>query len=206
MLDYFSTYGEEEKHRRKSTVSHRIAVNLSRHFSPSCRIEIDISSTDILVEENVKECDALVAVTSNSETNILTCVAAKRMGVPKTIAEEENIEYIKLAEGMGVDAVINKKLITAGRIFRFTLSNKVRSIKCLNGSDADVLEFIVSPGSKITKGKIKDLGFPSQAIIGGIVRGNESIIATPDTEIMPYDRVVVFALPEELERTNKFFI
>ena len=206
MLDYFSTYGEEEKHRRKSTVSHRIAVNLSRHFSPSCKIDIDINSTDILVEENVKECDALVAVTSNSETNILTCVAAKRMGVPKTIAEVENIEYIKLAEGMGVDAVINKKLITAGRIFRFTLSNKVRSIKCLNGSDADVLEFIVSPGSKITKGKIKDLGFPSQAIIGGIVRGNESIIATPDTEIMPYDRVVVFALPEELERTNKFFI
>ena len=166
----------------------------------------DGRNTDILVEENVKECDALVAVTSNSETNILTCVAAKRMGVPKTIAEVENIEYIKLAEGMGVDAVINKKLITAGRIFRFTLSNKVRSIKCLNGSDADVLEFIVSPGSKITKGKIKDLGFPSQAIIGGIVRGNESIIATPDTEIMPYDRVVVFALPEELERTNKFFI
>ena len=69
-----------------------------------------------------------------------------------------------------------------------------------------MLEFIVIPGSKITKGKIKDLGFPSQAIIGGIVRGNESIIATPDTEIMPYDRVVVFALPEELERTNKFFI
>ncbi len=166
----------------------------------------DGRNTDLLLEEDVRSFDAFVAVTSNSETNILSCVAAKRMGVSKTIAEVENIEYIKLAEGMGVDAVINKKLITAGRIFRFTLSNKVRSIKCLNGSDADVLEFIVSPGSKITRGKIKDLNFPKEAIIGGFIRGDESFIATPETEISPYDRVVIFALPEVLERTNKFFI
>lgn len=166
----------------------------------------DGRNTDLLLEEDVKSFDAFVAVTSNSETNILSCVAAKKMGVSKTIAEIENIEYIKLAEGMGVDAVINKKLITAGRIFRFTLSNKVRSIKCLNGSDADVLEFIVSPGSKITRGKIRDLNFPKEAIIGGFIRGDESFIATPDTEIRPYDRVVIFALPEVLEKTNKFFI
>ncbi len=166
----------------------------------------DGRNSDLLLEEGVKDMDAFVAVTSSSETNILSCVAAKRMGVPKTIAEVENIEYIKLAEGMGVDAVINKKLITAGRIFRFTLSNKVRSIKCLNGSDAEVLEFIVNPSSIITKGAIKDLHFPQEAIIGGIIRGNDSFIATEDFIIKPYDRVVVFALPQVLSKVNKFFI
>jgi len=128
------------------------------------------------------------------------------MGVPKTIAEVENIEYIKLAEGMGVDAVINKKLITAGRIFRFTLSNKVRSIKCLNGSDAEVLEFLVNPDSNITRGPLKDLKFPKEAIIGGVIRGNESFIANEYTELKPYDRVVVFALPQVLSKVNNFFI
>ena len=166
----------------------------------------DGRNTDLLIEEDVKDFDAFVAVTSSSETNILACVAAKRMGVPKTIAEVENIEYIKLAEGMGVDAVINKKLITAGRIFRFTLSNKVRSIKCLNGSDAEVLEFLVNPDSNITRGPIKDLKFPKEAIIGGVIRGNESFIANEYTEIKPYDRVVVFALPQVLSKVNNFFI
>ena len=106
---------------------------------------------------------------------------------------------------MGVDAVINKKLITASRIFRFTLSNKVQSIKCLNGSDAEILEFIVNPNSTVTKGKIRDLSFPKDAIIGGIIRGNSSFIAVGDTEIKPYDRVVVFALPSALKKVNKFF-
>ena len=179
---------------------------LSEILNKSLIINGDGRNSDLLLEEDVKNMDAFVAVTSSSETNILSCVAAKKVGVGKTIAEVENIEYIKLAEGMGVDAVINKKLITAGRIFRFTLSNKVRSIKCLNGSDAEILEFIVNPNSLITTGPVKDLNFPKEAIIGGIIRGNESFIAKGDTNIKPYDRVVVFALPTALAKVNKFFI
>lgn len=166
----------------------------------------DGRNTDLLVEEERGSYDAFVAVTSSSETNILACVAMKNLGVPKVIAEVENIDYIKLAEEMGVDAVINKKLSTAGRIFRFTLSNKVRSIKCLNGSDAEVLEFIANTDSAITKGPVKTLHFPREAIIGGVIRGNESFIANDTTCIAPYDRVVVFALPQALERVNKFFL
>ena len=179
---------------------------LAEVLSKSLIVNGDCTNTDLLLEEDVKDFDAFVSVTGSSEANILSCVIAKRMGVPKTIAEVENIEYIKLAEEMGVDAVINKKLITASRIFRFTLSNKVRSIKCLNGSDAEVLEFIVNPDSLITKGAIKDLKFPKEAIIGGIIRGNESFIANPYNIIKPYDRVVVFALPQVLSKVNKFFI
>lgn len=165
----------------------------------------DGRNSDMLLEENIRDYDAFVAVTNNSETNILACVAAKSLGVERTIAEVENIEYIKLAESMGVDAVINKKLITAGRIFKFTLSNKVRFIKYMSGTNAEVLEYIVAPDTEITRRPLKDMAFPSNAIIGGIIRGNESYIAVGDTHIQAYDRVAVFALPEAVKEVDKFF-
>ena len=151
------------------------------------------------------EYDAFVAVTNNSETNILACVAAKSLGIARVIAEVENIEYIRLAESMGVDAVINKKLITAGRIFKFTLSNKVRFIKYMSGTNAEVLEYIVAPDTAITKKPLKDMNFPRNAIVGGVIRGNESYIAVGDTHIQAYDRVAVFALPEAVKEVDKFF-
>jgi trk system potassium uptake protein TrkA len=165
----------------------------------------DGRNSDMLIEESIKDFDAFVAVTNSSETNILACVAAKSLGVARTIAEVENIEYIRLAESMGVDAVINKKLITAGRIFKFTLSNKVRFIKYMSGTNAEILEYIVAPDTKITKVPLKDMGFPHNAIIGGIIRGNESFIAVGDTQIQAYDRVAVFALPEAVKEVDKFF-
>ena len=178
---------------------------LSENLNRTLVINGDGRNSDFLYEEDVKSCDAFVAVTSSSETNILACVAAKKMGVPKTIAEVENIEYIRLAEGMGVDAVINKKVITAGRIFRFTMSNKVRTVKVIGGSDAEVIEYIVNPDSQITRAPIGELNLPDDAIIGGIIRGNEALIADDDTAIKPYDRVVIFALPTALGRIEKFF-
>lgn len=165
----------------------------------------DGRNSDMLLEESIRDFDAFVAVTNNTETNILACVAAKRLGIARTIAEVENLEYIKLAESMGVDAVINKKLITAGRIFKFTLSNKVRFIKYMSGTNAEVLEFIVAPDTKITKVPLKDMNFPRNAIIGGVIRGNESYIAVGDTHIQAYDRVAVFALPEAVKEVDKFF-
>ena len=178
---------------------------LSENLNRTLVINGDGRNSDFLYEEDVKSCDAFVAVTSSSETNILACVAAKKMGVAKTIAEVENIEYIKLAEGMGVDAVINKKIITAGRIFRFTMSNKVRTVKVIGGSDAEVIEYIVNPDSQITKAPIGELNFPQDAIIGGIIRGNEAAIVSDQTLIRPYDRVVIFALPTALGKIEKFF-
>ncbi len=165
----------------------------------------DGRNSDMLQEESIREYDAFVAVTNNSETNILACVAAKRLGVARTIAEVENLEYIRLADSMGVDAVVNKKLITAGRIFKFTLSNKVRFIKYMSGTNAEVLEFIVSPDTAITKKALKDMDFPKNAIIGGVIRGNESFIAVGDTQIQAYDRVAVFALPEAVKEVDRFF-
>ena len=181
------------------------SVRLANFFKNALVINGDGRDTELLMQEGLQYMDAFIAVTGNSETNILTCLAAKRMGVKKTIAEVENFDYIKLAESMGIDTVINKKLITASRIFRYTMSTEVSAIKCLTGSDAEVLEFIVKPNSPVTKGKIKDINFPKDAIIGGVVRGDSSHIANGTTEIKAYDRVVVFALPSAINKVGKFF-
>ena len=165
----------------------------------------DGRDSDFLLEEGIKDFDAFVAVTGNDEANILACVVAKKFGVEKTIAEVENIEYIRLAEEMGVDAVINKKLITAGKIFKMTLSNKVRVIQYMSGTDAEILEYIVAPESAITHKTLKDTDFPHDAIIGGIIRGNESFIAVGDTKIEAYDRVVVFSLPNAVKDVDRLF-
>ena len=165
----------------------------------------DGRNSDLLMEEDIKSYDAFVAVTGNDEANILSCVAAKKFGVDRVIAEVENLEYIRLAEEMGVDAVINKKLITAGRIFKFTLSDKVRFVKYMSGTDAEILEYTVAPESRITKAPLKDMGFPGNAIIGGVIRGGDSFIAVGDTRIEAYDRVAVFALPSAVKEVDKFF-
>ncbi len=165
----------------------------------------DGRNSDFLLEENIRDYDAFVAVTENDEANILACVVAKRFGVERTIAEVENIEYIRLAEEMGVDAVINKKLITAGKIFKMTLSNKVRFVKYMSGTEAEILEYIVAPDSAITHKALKDIDFPTDAIIGGIIRGNDYFIAVGDTLIEGYDRVVVFALPNAVKDVDRMF-
>ena len=184
----------------------RRCEELSQILEKTMVINGDGRNTDWLYEESVQNCDVFVAVTGDSETNIMTCAAAKKMGVPKTIAEVENIEYIKLAEGMGVDAVINKKILSASRIFRFTLTDKIRSIKYLSESDAVALEYIVHPGSPVTKAPIKDLAIPRTAIIGGVIRGTESFIAYGNTQIAAYDHVVVFTLPSSLKEIDKLFM
>lgn len=130
---------------------------------------------------------------------------AKQVGVKKTIAEVENIDYIKLAENMGIDTIINKKLITASRIFRFTMSSQISSIRCLIGTEAEVMEFMVKPGSRITEAELKNLNFPENAIVGGIIRGKSSFVARGDSQIKPNDKVVVFALPSAIPKMEKFF-
>ena len=181
------------------------AYELSNFLENTLVIHGDGSNMDLLTQEGIQKMDAFIAVTGNSETNILSCTLAKQMGVKKTIAEVENMDYIKLAENMGIDTIINKKLITAGRIFRFTNSYDVSSIRCLTGTEAEVMEFIVKPDAKVTRGALKDINFPEDAIVGGIIRGKTSFIAQGETEIKAQDKVVVFALPSAIKKMNKFF-
>ena len=181
------------------------AYRLAEMLDKTLIINEDGRNTDTMMEEGLANMDAFVAVTGRSETNILAAMLAKRMGVKKVIAEVENMNYINLAESIGIDTIINKKLVTASNIFRFTMSTDVQAIKCLTGSDAEVLEFIVKPNSPATKSRIKDLGLPEDTIIGGIVRGDKVFIAVDNMEINPYDRVVVFAMPGAVGKVGYYF-
>lgn len=181
------------------------AFRLAELLDKTLIINEDGRDTEAMMEEDLAGMDAFVAVTGRSETNILAAMLAKRMGVKKVIAEVENINYISLAESIGVDTIINKKLVTASNIFRFTMTTEVQTIKCLTGSQAEVMEFIVKPNSPATKERIRDLGLPEGSIIGGVVRGDRVFIAVDDTQINAYDRVVVFAMPESVMSVAEFF-
>ena len=160
---------------------------------------------DLLIEEGLKNTEAFVALTGNSETNILACLAAKRMGVEKTVAEVENIDYIGMAESLDIGTVINKKMIAASHIYQMMLDADVSNVKCLTFANADVAEFTVPAGAKITKHFIKDLGLPKGTTIGGMIRNGEGVLVTGDTLIQPGDHVVVFCLSMMIKKIEKSF-
>ncbi len=160
---------------------------------------------DLLTGEGLQHMDAFVAVTGNSETNILSCLLAKKTGVMKTIAEVENMEYINLAENSGIDTIINKKIATASRIFRHTMNPNVTQVKMMTGTEAEVIEYNVPDNSRITGAPLKMIDFPRDAIVGGGIRNYKPFIATGDTLIEANDRVVVFALSSAFDKLNRFF-
>lgn len=165
----------------------------------------DGRDTDLLEEEGIKKMDAFIAVTDNSDTNIIACLLAKKLGVKRTIAEIENLDYIQIAENIGIDTIVNKKYLAASSIFAYTLAAEVSSMKYLMGTDAEILEFVVHKDSKITEKKLMNIKFPKNAIIGGVTRDNKSFIAIGSTQIKEGDRVVVFALAEAVKALEKIF-
>ena len=174
-------------------------------FSNVLVINGDGRNLDLLKEEGIGKMDAFVATTGNSETNILGCHLAKSFGVRRTAAEVENLAYMQLADSADIGSIVNKKLIAASYIYRFTLNAEISKVKCLTASEAEVFEFIAKPGAKITQKPIKDLDFPSESKIGGIIRNNMGYIAHGYTHIQEGDKVVVFTLPSGIRKIEKFF-
>ena len=160
---------------------------------------------ELLTEEGIKNTEAFVALTGSSETNILACLAAKRMGVTKTVAEVENIDYISMAESLDIGTVINKKFIAASHIYQMMLDADVSNVKCLTFANADVAEFTVKQGARITRSQIKDMGLPKGAPIGGLIRNGEGILVTGNTLIQENDHVVVFCLGMMIKKLERFF-
>ena len=168
-------------------------------------INVDARDLEVLKNESVQDMDAFVAVTSNSEANILACLAAKRLGVKKTVAEVENIDYIMLAESMDIGTVINKKMIAASYIYQLTLDADVLEVRALTSADAEVVEFVAKEGAKITKSKIKDLRLPVNVNIGGYVRGGQGFIVAGDTIIEPGDHVICFCVASAIRKIESYF-
>lgn len=181
------------------------AFELADELPNTLVIQGDGRDIDLLAQEGIIDVDAFIAVTEDAETNIITCLMAKHLGVKKVIALVDKVEYVPLTQTIGLDSLINKKLIAANNIVRFIKKGEIISYSSLEGIDAVVLEFIVQPGSKITEGNIADSDFPKDAIIGGFIRKNESFIALGSSKINAGDKVVVFSLPEAVGKIEKFF-
>ena len=178
---------------------------LSEKVPKALIINADGSDMEILKEEGIQDADAFVAVTDNSEANIFACLAAQRFGVRKTIAEVENLDYIPMAEGLDIGAVLNKKTIAASYIYQMLLDTSVRGIHNLTSADAEIVEFYAKEESPVTRRKVRDLHLPDEANIGGIVRAGEGILVNGDTQIIAGDLVVVFCKRHVLRNLERLF-
>ncbi len=165
----------------------------------------DGRNVELLEEENIGDMDAFISVTGNSETNIMSCLMAKSKGVKKTIALVENMDYYQLSQSIGIDTLINKKLLAANNIFRYIRRGEVVAMTKLNNMNAELLEFRVNSNSKITQKKIKDLDFPRSAIIGGVIRNDVGLIPLGEFQIQKGDKVVVCSLPRGIAQVEKYF-
>lgn len=184
------------------TKAHEIADDI-----PNCLvIHGDGRNVELLEEEYIQDMDAFISVTGNSETNIMSCLVAKSKGVKKTIALVENMDYFQLSHSIGIDTLINKKLLAANTIFRYVRKGEIVAMTKLNNMDAELLEFIVSPTSKVCDNVIREIDFPRSAIIGGVVRDGKGMIALGDFKIRSGDRIVVCSLPQSIAKVEKLFI
>ncbi|ETN94871.1 trk system potassium uptake protein TrkA [Zhouia amylolytica] len=166
----------------------------------------DGRNVELLEEEDIEEMDAFIAVTGNSETNIMSCLVAKSRNIKKTIALVENMDYFQLSQSIGIDTLINKKLLAANNIFRHIRKGEVVALTRLNNLNAEILEFIVKRTSEVTGKKIKELDFPRSAVIAGVIRDGKGMIALGDFQIKDGDRVVVCCLPRSIARIEKLFL
>ena len=182
------------------------AFEIADELPQTLVIHGDGRNVELLEEESIEDMDAFVAVTGNSETNIMSCLMAKTKGVKKTVALVENMDYFQLSQSIGVDTLVNKKLIAANAIFRYIRKGEVLAFTQLNNLNAELLEFEVKERSKVCNKKIKDLDFPRSAIIGGVIRGDEGLIALGDFVIQSGDKVVVCCLPRSITKVEKLFL
>lgn len=166
----------------------------------------DGRDTQLLQEEGIKNTQAFVALTNNAETNILACLTAKRLGVRKTVAMVENVDYVSMAESLDIGTIINKKAIAASHIYQIMLDAKVMNMRFIMSANADVVEFVAQEGSRVTKKPVKDLGLPKEATIGGLVRGDEGMLVSGHTQIQAGDIVMVFCHNINLKTIERLFI
>ena len=182
------------------------ANQLAEELSNVMMLNVDGRNVDLLVEENLENMDAFIATTGSSETNVMSCLMAKSKKIRKTIALVDNMDYFNLSQSIGIDTLINKKLLAANDIFRFVRKGDIVELAKLNNMDAEIVEFNVNKHSNVLNRKIVDLDFPREAIIGGVIRKNEGLIVLGDFEIQLYDRVLVCSKPEALKKVESLFL
>jgi trk system potassium uptake protein TrkA len=181
------------------------AITIAEDLNDTLVINGDGRDIELLEEENIRDMDAFIAVTGDSETNIMSCLVAKSKGVKKTVALVENMDYINISQTIGIDTLINKKLIAASSIFRHIRKGEILALANLHNIDAEVFEFEVQPNAKVTKKPIKDLRFPRDAVFGGIIRDEKAYMSFGDFQIKNGDKAIVFCLPEAISIVEELF-
>ena len=180
---------------------------LNEHIDDKRVLVINGDGRDLqlLNEEGIHTTQAFVALTNNAETNILACLTAKRMGVRKTVAAVENLDYVNMAVSLDIGTIVNKKAIAASHIYQMMLDTEVNNVRFLMTANADVAEFTAQPQSKVTRKKVFELGLPKGSTIGGLVRNGEGHLVSGGTQIEAGDIVVVFCYNVRMEKLEKFF-
>ena len=159
----------------------------------------------LLDEEGIRSTQAFVALTGNAETNILACLTAKKLGVRKTVAMVENLDYVSMAESLDIGTIINKKTVAASHIYQMMLDADVSNLRSLMLVDSEVAEFVAAEGSRVVKRMVKDLGLPFGVTIGGLVRAGQGMLVNGSSQIQPGDSVMVFCHEQKLNNIEKFF-
>lgn len=180
-------------------------LRLSENCENAQIINADARDTEALQDAGISDMDAFIALDDSSETNILTCLSAKELGVVKTIAEVENLQFVSEAEGLNIGTIINKKLLASSHIFQMLLDSDTSSSKCMALADAEVAEIEAKEGSKITRAAVKDLKLSRDMTIAGLIRGGKGYLVSGNTVIEPGDRVVVFTLSGVIHKVEKLF-
>ena len=180
-------------------------MDLSELLHKTLVINGDATDIELLKEEGLGRNDAFIAVTDSSETNVLTCLHARRLGIRKTIALVENTGFIDLSQQVGIDTIVNKKLITASYIARLIVRGSAVRSKWLSGTNAELIDFIVGHRSKALRSPLGKLRMPQGSTIGGIVRGEEGLLPYRDMQLVEGDKVVVFAMPEVMDSVARIF-
>ncbi|MBS3739412.1 Trk system potassium transporter TrkA [Mesohalobacter halotolerans] len=185
---------------------HEKALEIADMLPKTLVINANGHNVDVLEDEQISEMDAFISVTENSETNIMSCLVANSKNVRKTIALVENMDYFQLSQSIGINTLVNKKLIAANNIFRYIRKGDIVALTKLNNLNAELLEFEVKADCKICDTKIADIKIPRTSIIAGVIRDGEGIIALGDFTIKAGDRVLVCSLPMSIHKVEKLFV
>jgi trk system potassium uptake protein len=181
------------------------AARLADELTNVLVIHADVTDVDTLVAEGLGEMDSVVAVTDDEESNLVTCLLAKHLGVTKTIALLSKSAYIPISQSIGLDAAVSKKLAVSREIMRFLRGKHVRSVATVHGIDAEILEIEASPRSPITRKPLHELKLPDGMLIGAVLHAKRVEVATGETVIGPGDRVIVFVLPHRVLEAERLF-
>ncbi len=163
----------------------------------------DGTDKSLLQEEHIDQMDAFIAVTGDEESNILSCLLAKSLGVKETVARVNKAAYLPLVEAIGIEHSVSPRLSAVNSILQYIRQGKVLSSVSVGGDAAEMLEALVDEDSRIAGRRVYQLGLPKGILLLGIIRNAEAFIPSGQTVIQPQDRIVLLSLREKMSKLEE---